>query len=142
MLLKKKDNVVNKNIRILTKEVLSPSLEDYLKTIYLLSQHNNVVREKDIVTALSVSRPSVTRAVRLLTDKKLVAHELYGHLTLTAYGLSKAIKIMERYQRIKIYLIYILGVAENQAEHDACLLEHVLSPATIEKISAFVTKVS
>jgi DtxR family Mn-dependent transcriptional regulator len=131
--------MMNKNITVLRKDVLSPSLEDYLKTIYLLSQEDNIVREKDIVTALSVSRPSVTHAVQLLTVKKLVAHERYRHLTLTAYGLSKAIEIMERYQRIRLYLIYILGVEENQAEKDACLLEHVLSPASVEKISAFVT---
>jgi DtxR family Mn-dependent transcriptional regulator len=120
-------------------DILSPSLEDYLKTIYCLSQNSKFVREIDIVTALSVSRPSVNRAVRLLTKKKLIEHEFYKHLTLTAFGLKKAVQIMERYQRIKLYLIHMVGVEKAQAEHEASLLGHILSNETIEKITGLIT---
>jgi Mn-dependent DtxR family transcriptional regulator len=46
---------------------------------------------------------------------------------------------MERCQIIKLYLIQYTDIEEKQAEHDASLLETIVSHEAIEKIRAFVT---
>jgi Mn-dependent DtxR family transcriptional regulator len=45
---------------------------------------------------------------------------------------------IERYQIIKLYLIQYTGIEEKQAEHDASLLETIVSHEAVEKISALV----
>ena len=45
---------------------------------------------------------------------------------------------LKRCRIIKLYLLLITGIHEWQAEHDAWLLEPVLSAETVERIGDFV----
>ena len=49
--------------------------EDYLKAIYFLQVQDDYVRVTDLAEKLNVSKPSVTRAVNKLKQKKFVEHE-------------------------------------------------------------------
>ena len=60
------------------KYELTPSLENYLESIYFLQLKNGEVRITDIAYELNVSKPSVNRAINTLKDAKLVQHEHYG----------------------------------------------------------------
>ena len=50
-------------------QYLSSSLEDYLEIIYILMQNSDSVGITDIAKALSISKPSVNKAVNLLKEK-------------------------------------------------------------------------
>ncbi|NLP48357.1 MAG: metal-dependent transcriptional regulator [Clostridiales bacterium] len=117
---------------------LSSSLEDYLEAIHILTQDSNKTRPADIADILAVSRPSVSRALGMLKEAGLVDHEAYGLVSLTAQGKAQAKNIMRRHLLIKRFLTDSLGVDEKTAERDACRMEHVMSPRTIEKLFQYI----
>ena len=64
----------------------SPSIEDYLEAIANLGGRRKVVRVNQIGQALDVKMPSVTSALKKLSDEGLVKHEKYGYVELTPKG--------------------------------------------------------
>ena len=58
------------------------SAEDYLEAILRLSQKGGGVRSVDIATMLSVSKPSVSHAMKLLREDGYIAMDRYGTVTL------------------------------------------------------------
>ena len=118
---------------------VTASLEDYLETIYFLNNDDGV-RVTDIATELSISKPSVNRAINTLKAQGLVTHEHYGSLFLTEEGLDIAKKIAKRHFMLKKFLTQILEVDEKTAEEEACLIEHCLSADTVEKLEKFMNK--
>lgn len=119
-------------------EPISSSLEDYLEAIFILVQKHSHVRLTDIAEFLGVSKPSVNRAVGNLKDAGLVSHETYGVVSLTAKGKQRAAGVLRRHKLIKRFLTQTLGVEEDIAERDACRMEHVMSPKTIEKLYTYI----
>ena len=118
---------------------MTNSLEDYLETIYLLVQEHGHARVRDVARALNVKMPSVIKAVFELKKRDYVTQEPYGAVNLTDEGARVASAILERHTLLKKFLL-VLGVSEQVAEVDACAMEHVLSPETLERIAAFIKK--
>ena len=110
--------------------------EDYLKTILCLERKNGYVRSMDVAEYMNVSKPSVCYAVRRLQERGLLSMDAEKLLHLTPAGRATAEHIQERYSIIKDGLVS-LGVDPETAERDACLVEHVISRETFEKIKAF-----
>lgn len=119
-------------------EPISSSLEDYLEAIFILIQKHPHVRLTDIAEFMGVSKPSVNRAVGNLKEAGLVSHETYGVVSLTAKGKQRAAVVLRRHKLIKRFLTQTLGVEEDIAERDACRMEHVMSPKTIEKLYTYI----
>ena len=105
----------------------------YLETVYLLSQKNGKVRSLDVAEYMGFSKPSVSRAVKLLKDGGYLSLDDDGCLLLTDIGFSFAKRIYERHTILSDYLVK-LGVAEDIAVRDACKMEHVISDETFEAI--------
>ena len=112
---------------------MQESPEDYLETIYMLSLHSSEVRSIDVARHLGYSKPSVSVAMKRLRENGYVNMDDNNLLTLTESGLAIARSIYERHQVISGYLMSI-GVSEETALKDACLIEHVLSEETFHKI--------
>ncbi|MDR2938801.1 MAG: metal-dependent transcriptional regulator [Clostridiales bacterium] len=123
------------------KTRVSPSLEDYLETILFLSQKKDAVRVTDIASDMNISKPSVNKAMNLLKSKGLVEHEHYGTISLTSRGLEIAQNIAGRHTIIKRFLMGLLGVEEEVAEEEACLIEHSMSKDTVDKLNNYVNSV-
>ncbi len=119
---------------------LSQSLEDYLETLYLLSQSKQTVRIKDLVRQMGVRSPSVIGALNRLQDLKLVNHEHHSHVALTAEGEEKARLIYHRHLLLTFFLRNILNVSPETANRDACQIEHLISAETLQQIEAFLTR--
>ncbi|OVE80746.1 hypothetical protein BVY04_05240 [bacterium M21] len=119
-------------------EKLSASLEDYLETIYLIEQEKQAARAKDIVVRLGVSNASVTGALRVLGQKKLVNYAPYDLVTLTPAGRRLAQDVMRRHDTLKGFLNSILNVEEEAADEAACQLEHAISADILCRLTAFV----
>ncbi len=120
-----------------TKHNLSASQEDYLEAIYNLTIQNEVARSKDIATALGVAKPSVTGALRMLSEKKLVNYKPYGYVTLTPQGRRQAKAVADKHKIIKSFFVDILGVEKTAAGIAACKAEHALGPQIIDRLLAF-----
>lgn len=114
---------------------LTESLEDYLETIYIISQKNPEVRITDVAEHMSISKPSVNRAVRTLKSENLISHEKYGKITLTKEGIDIAKEIYLRHKILKDFFIKVLNVDPHIAERDACKIEHILSKESMQKVA-------
>lgn len=116
----------------MTTKRYSESLENYLETIYMFGGKD--VKSIDLANHLSVSRASVNNAINSLIEKKLVTKALYGNITLTEEGLEVSKKILDKHELLKAFLIDILKVKPEQAENEACGMEHVISDYTANQI--------
>lgn len=120
---------------------MNQSQEDYLEAIYVLSFEEEHVRMSDVAKHLSVSKPSVNKAINLLQEKGLLHHEHYGTILLTEDGKALAKKVYERHKVIKRFFVDILKVDEVTAEEEACRVEHCIGEDTIEKLKDYVHSV-
>jgi len=109
---------------------MTKSLEDYVEAIYRLCESNRSARVVDIAKMLHVKMPSVNNAVKELANLNLVKYEKYREIFLTEEGVAVAKKIFEHHTILKNFLL-ALGVSEENAEHDACQMEHILSEETM-----------
>ena len=119
---------------------LTQSLEDYLEVIHVLLQTNKIARIRDIAAALTVKMPSVARAVAELKKQGLVSQEPYSGVELTEEGKRVAVGILNRHLLLRQFLIH-LGVSDDNANTDACNMEHILSAETLAKIEEFMKSV-
>ena len=94
----------------------------------------------DVATELSISKPSVNKAIKQLKQRGYVLHEHYGSITLTEEGLKAAKTVMSKHIILKKFLYELIGVDEEVAEEEACKIEHVISVDTLEKISAYIER--
>lgn len=120
--------------------VLHESGENYLETIYILSQKNGFVRSIDIAKSMGFSKPSVSRAVKNLRNDAYISVDEKGYITLTERGHQIGKKISERHQFFSDFLTYI-GVDEDIARQDACKIEHTLSVESFRAIKRYLSKV-
>lgn len=111
---------------------LHASGEDYLEAILIIERKKGTVRSIDIAEYLGVTKPSVSRAVSLLKNGGFISVE-DNLLYLTETGRTVAEKIYERHCFFKHRLIDV-GVDEETAEKEACLLEHSLSDDSFSKL--------
>lgn len=116
----------------------SRGIEDYLEAIYILSENSDNVRIKDVASLLSVKLPSVTEIIQKLAVQGLVQHLPYGKIVLTEKGRAVGKSIWDKHQVIYSFLKDILRVKDNVAFEEACLIEHILSKETLNKLEKFV----
>jgi Mn-dependent DtxR family transcriptional regulator len=117
---------------------ITPSGENYLKTIYYLSKKGGVgVRSVDIADMLNVSKPSVTIAVKNLVICGLVRKDNGSQIYLTQEGKSQAINVISRFELFASFLSDIFGVSQDVAQKDAGQLEHIVSYETTDMIRKY-----
>lgn len=121
---------------------LSPNMEHYLQTIYLLQRKHKVARVKEIADFMGVTMPSVTSAVKSLKDKQLVDNTRYGYVELTDAGADVAIQLIERHKLLHQFLLDVLKLDETIAQDDACQIEHVISDEAMSRLSRFIKLVN
>lgn len=120
---------------------LHESGEMYLETILILKNKNEYVRSIDIAHMMDFSKPSVSRAIKLLRESQLITVNDKGYIDFTEEGRRIAEKVYNRHQILTTFLISI-GVSDKQAEDDACRIEHIISDETQQCIQNFLRKQS
>jgi DtxR family Mn-dependent transcriptional regulator len=118
---------------------MTKSLEDYIETIYVLIKEKGAARVRDVAADLHVKMPSVVKAMAELKKLELVIQEPYGDIELTEKGRKVATGVLTRHTILKAFLVK-LGVSEKVADNDACLMEHILSAQTMDRIRDFLGK--
>ncbi len=115
------------------------SAEDYLEAILILQNRNGNVRSIDIAQELSVSKPSVSVAMKNLRTNGYITVDENGHITLTDSGMAIAGKIYERHTFLTDWLSRI-GVDPAVASEDACRIEHVISAESFSAIKKCIAE--
>lgn len=118
--------------------MISKSLEEYLKTMYVLQQKNGNIRVTDIAEYMNCSKPSVNKAINNLKEKKLLNYESYGSIELTADGENLAKKILETYDIVFLFLKDVLEMEPEQAKEEAEKIKLSMSDETINSLARYV----
>lgn len=120
---------------------IKESGEMYLEAIYVLSQKSDEVRAIDVGDYLGYSKPSVSRALGLLTDDGYISRNEDSFISLTETGKKRAKSIYERHTLLT-ELFTKLGVDIETATEDACRIEHYISDTTFNAIKEHMLKCS
>jgi len=128
----------SKDVNSIYKDRLTSTMEDYLEAIYNLGKEKRVVRVKDIAKKLGVKMPTVTSMLKTLSEKGMIDHERYEYLELTGKGSDIGSEIDQRHQTLRTFLTDILQIDHDQADEDACKMEHAVSPTTLERFVDFM----
>lgn len=113
-------------------------MEDYLEAVAMLREEGGVVRVSQISRRLKVKMPSVTSALRKLSEQGLAEHERYGCIKLTFEGDKVAREVLRRHKALSRFFTQALDVDQETAEEDACKIEHVISSLSMERLTKFV----
>lgn len=108
-------------------EKLSVSLEDYIEEIYAQVLKNGQAKVTAIADAMGVKKASVTGALNILQEKKLINYAPYAPVTLTAEGEKIAKNIMKKHENLAEFFIEVLNTPRAEALEIACKMEHIVS---------------
>lgn len=118
------------------QEKLTSSLEDYLEVIYNSINKTNSVRAVDISRELSVSRASVSEALKRLAEKKLINYGRYDVISMTDEGKKLAEKVIEKHDALQYFFEEMMGLGREEAAQTACKIEHIISENVLAKFTA------
>ncbi|MBQ9313771.1 MAG: metal-dependent transcriptional regulator [Clostridia bacterium] len=121
--------------------MISKSLEEYLKTIYVLKKQFGVVRVTDIALKMNCSKPSVNKAINNLKDNGYINYEAYGDIELTENGEEHAKKILEAYDIVYLFLKEVLNIDSVNAKNEADKMKLSMSDETLNELKKYVHKV-
>ena len=112
------------------------SAEDYLETILLLSQELDFVHQVEVARKMGVSQPAVQKALKLLESNGYIQWDGL-HIYLTDGGKSYAEEVYFKHCTIRRFL-ELHGVNADDADSDACKLEHEISQANVDMMLEYV----
>ncbi len=121
--------------------MVSKSLEEYLKTMYVLKKQNGNVRVTDVAKKMNCTKPSVNKAIYNLKDNGLVNYESYGTIELTQKGEDLAKKTLETYDIVYLFLKDVLNLQKEEAKEEAEKIKLAINDNTINKLAKYVHKV-
>ena len=115
--------------------------QDYLKAILNITENKGFARTKDVAKALGVRPATTVEMLKKLEEKGLIKREHYGPTVLTEKGTKIATITLEKHKVLLDFFTMIL-VPEEDAEKDACDMEHNLSKITNEQLIKFMAFLS
>jgi DtxR family Mn-dependent transcriptional regulator len=116
--------------------MLSASVEDYAKAIYVLEERHGVASTTALADRLEISAPAVSAMVKKLAALGYVTHVRYRGVRLTEEGRRVALEVLRHHRLLETYLVQELGVPWDRVHAEAEVLEHVLSEGLEERIAA------
>lgn len=90
----------------------------------------------DIAKIRGVRSPSVTYVLQKLSEAGFVHYEPYKSVVLSRKGLKLAEKLEKAHETLR-WFFRLIGIDSQIAEADACEIEHIAHPETIEKLTRF-----
>ena len=118
-------------------EKFSSRVEDYLRSIYDVTESKGYARIKDVSREMDLKPSTVVGMMGKLKELGLVNYEKYGEIKLTTRGKEITAELKKRRETFEKFLEIIL-VSKKTAAKDAHILEHQLDPQTIQQFSRFV----
>ena len=114
---------------------LSPSVEDYLKGIYTLTERGDSASTSALAQTLGVQPASITGMIKRLATLGYVEHLPYKGVQLTKNGSIEALRIIRRHRVLEAYLQERLGYTWSEVHQEADLLEHAVSDKLISRMA-------
>lgn len=106
---------------------LSENIEEYLETIYRLSNNGEKVKTTNISKILNIAPGSVTQMLKKLDKMGYVNYSMYQGVELTESGLKTAKNITRKHRLLERFLHDVLKLKNSLLHDQACEMEHSLS---------------
>jgi DtxR family Mn-dependent transcriptional regulator len=117
----------------------SLTVENYLKTIYVLAQaEGGAVATGQIASALRVLPGTVTSMLKTLDEGHLATYTPYEGVRLTAAGRALALRVLRRHRLIEQFLSQTLNLSWDEVHEEAEHMEHAVSDALVDRIDAYL----
>jgi DtxR family Mn-dependent transcriptional regulator len=116
----------------------SRSIEDYLKTICLLSRDGKPISTSEIAEHFKIAPASVTEMMKKLAKKGYVTYSPYRGVRLTNKGFQVAEKVTRKHRLLERFLHDILRIRRDKVHSEACAMEHALSDEAEESLCRFL----
>ncbi|MBN1264971.1 MAG: metal-dependent transcriptional regulator [Anaerolineales bacterium] len=118
-------------------ENFSPAVEDYLKSIYEITQLKKRAETLEIASRLGLKPSSVTLMLQKMADADppLIQYEKYRGAVLTGDGEKTALKTLRQHRLLETYLHDVLDLGWDQVHEEADRLEHSISDVLEERIA-------
>lgn len=121
---------------------LTHSAAHYLMTINDLVEERGYARVTDIAKQMGITRGSCSLSLKPLKKRGLVVEDDNRFLHLSAEG-KQLVRLIEKNDKLLETLFRdVLGVSPEQAEIDACKLEHLISIETSANLERFISFLS
>jgi len=115
--------------------MISPTVEDYLKTIYTFSRRAAWVSTSSLAERLGLAPGSVTGMLKRLSAQGLVEHVPYSGVRLSEDGGREAIRMIRRHRILELFLGQMLGYTWDRVHAEAERLEHAASDEMIDRLA-------
>ncbi len=117
--------------------MIGKSKEDYLEAVYNSIKERGHAKTNQIAEDLRIKAPSVTEMFQKLNAQGLINYQPYKGVTLTKEGEEIAKSVKETHEAVREFFC-LLQVSEENADEDACKVEHSLSDETNIQLKKFV----
>jgi DtxR family Mn-dependent transcriptional regulator len=114
------------------------SVEDYLKTVYILSRNGSSANTSEISRTMKIAPASVTEMLKKLAEKGYVKYSPYHGTTLTDDGRRIAEKVTRKHRLLERFLHDVLKIDNVKVHSQACEMEHSLSDDAEESLCRFL----
>jgi len=121
---------------------LTHSMVHYLLAIHKLKEAKGYARVTDIAHEMGLTKGSVSTALTNLKKRELVVEDESKFLSLSPTGHDAVHGILSSRTLLFYFLKDIIGVNEDVAHKDSCLMEHLMSSETREKLFNFMKSLS
>ena len=120
-------------------DMFSQAEENYLKSIYILSEesHNNISTNM-IANKMKTKPSSVTDMVKKLSAKDLVSYQKYQGVILSNKGREVALKVVRKHRLWEYFLVKKLNYGWDKVHDIAEQLEHIQSDTLIDNLEEFL----
>lgn len=120
------------------QNLVTHSVAHHLVAIHDLTDEYGYARVTDVAKRLSITRGSVSITIKNLKGRDLVTTDARGFLRLTEAG-DRIVHGVQAKKSVMLKLFTrLLGVDDEMAEIDACKIEHLISGATVERITGLL----
>jgi DtxR family Mn-dependent transcriptional regulator len=119
------------------RENLTQSVEDYLKTIYEITNAERRASTNQIAERMGVTPASVTGMLKRLAanDPPLLEYHKHHGVELTPDGERVALEVIRHHRLLELFLHQTLGYPWDEVHAEADRLEHVISEEFEERIA-------
>lgn len=113
---------------------LTHSAAHYLTAILHLRHRFGYARATEVAELLQISRGAASRALGVLKERGWIQEDPHRMLELTPSGQDLARGVVRSHVVIERFMQDILGIPAEVAHDDACKMEHLMSPVTVEAL--------
>lgn len=116
---------------------MTQAIDDYLKTIFELSEDGGRATTAAIAKQLNIAPASVTGMLKKLSEKDppWVFYEKHQGASLTERGRARALEVIRHHRLIEKFLHDLLGYRWDEVHEEAEQLEHAISERFEDRIA-------